>query len=79
MNDRVSDVAILPGIAETFTKCPYCDEPVDPDAPEAVYAVEQVDLPGMGQVHDFVDGRASFFHAECPPEPIGYARRPRPN
>jgi hypothetical protein len=66
-------------MAETFTACPLYHRPVDPEAPGDVYAVEQVDLAGMGQAQDFADGMGGFFHPECPPERVGYARRPRPD
>jgi hypothetical protein len=64
--------------SELYTKCPYCGRRVDPKASDVVYAVEQVDLPGMGQAHDFVDGMGACFHAGCSPERVGYAPRPRP-
>jgi hypothetical protein len=59
----------------TFTVCPSCGRRVDPDADDVVYAVEQMDAPGFGQVHDFIDGRGGFLHPGCPPERVGYAAR----
>lgn len=61
----------------TFTTCPLCGQRVEPNADGVVYAVEQVDVPGFGQAHDFVDGRGGFFHPGCPPERIDWQRRQR--
>jgi hypothetical protein len=47
-------------------------------SPMDVYAVEQVDAPGFGQTHDFIDGRGGFFHPGCPPERLRWERRERP-
>lgn len=69
----------MPDDQQPYTICPYCKKRVEPAEEGVVYAVEQVDMPGFGQPHDFIDGRAAFFHAGCPPERIGYARRPRPD
>jgi len=63
---------------ETYTLCPYCRERVEPDEPGVVHAVEILDAPGMGQAYDYIDGMGGFFHTGCPPEAVGYARRPRP-
>jgi hypothetical protein len=56
----------------TFTRCPYCDRWVDSNSRDVVY-----DLPGMGQTHDLVDGTGALFHSRCPPEHVGFVRRPR--
>jgi hypothetical protein len=63
---------------EPFQVCPYCRERITPDEPGVVYACQQVDAPGFGQAHDWIDGRGGFFHADCPPEAVGYARRAIP-
>jgi hypothetical protein len=63
---------------ETFQVCPYCRKRIDPDAEGVVYACKQVDVPGFGQAHDFIDGEGGFFHPGCSPERVGFARRPRP-
>jgi hypothetical protein len=52
----------------TFTRCPFCDRWVDTTASDVVYAVKQDDLSAVG----------AFFHSKCPPESVGYVRRPRP-
>ena len=62
----------------TFARCPYCERWVDTDASDVVYAVKPHDLRGMGRAHDFVRGTGAFFHPRCPPEHVGYVRRPRP-
>jgi hypothetical protein len=62
----------------TFMVCPYCGNRVEPDDEGVVYAREQKDVPGFGQAHDYVDGIGGFFHPGCPPERVGYARRPLP-
>jgi hypothetical protein len=46
---------------ETYTLCPYCGERVDPADADVTYACEQVDVPGFGQTHDWVDGVGAFF------------------
>jgi hypothetical protein len=63
---------------ETYTLCPYCGERVEPDEPGVVYAAEQRELTAMGPTRQIVDGMGGYFHASCPPEAVGYARRPRP-
>ncbi|HZG35848.1 MAG TPA: hypothetical protein VEY87_08365 [Gaiellaceae bacterium] len=63
---------------ETLAECPACGREVDPGGPGVTYAVEQVDAPGSGQAHDSIDGRGCYFHAECPPERVGYKERPLP-
>jgi hypothetical protein len=62
----------------TFTLCPYCQQRVEPGADGVVYARKQVDAPGFGQGHNFIDGVGGFFHPGCPPERIGWVRRPVP-
>jgi hypothetical protein len=57
---------------ETFTRCPFCDRWVDRTASDAVYAVKQYDIRGIGQTH------GAYFHPCCQPERVGYERRPRP-
>jgi hypothetical protein len=56
----------------TFTRCPYCDRWVDTTGSDVVYAVKPHDIQAIGQT------RAAFFHPRCPPEHVGYRRRPRP-
>jgi hypothetical protein len=63
---------------EPYTLCPYCEKRVDPDAPRVVFAVERRDVPGFGQVHDFIDEKGGFFHPHCSPESMGWVRRHRP-
>jgi hypothetical protein len=63
---------------QSYTPCPYCRKPVDPDAPGVVYAVSSADVPGFGQEHDIIDGRAGFFHPGCRPGAIGYVPRDPP-
>ena len=48
--------------------CERCRRRLDRDDPTNIPAVEIHDLPGMGQAHDFVEGRNVTFHAECFPE-----------
>jgi hypothetical protein len=50
---------------EPYAKCEGCGERVDPDTEDVVRAVEIVDLPGMGQAHDFVEGMPVVFHRRC--------------
>jgi hypothetical protein len=69
---------MLGEMSAMFSLCPYCGEQVDPDAEGVVYARQQVDAPGFGQKHDVIDGLGAFFHPMCPPESVGYARRPKP-
>ncbi len=62
-----------------FARCPYCDRVLDTDASDAVFAVKQQDLQGVGGPPDFADeSGGAFFHPRCPPEVVGYVRRPRP-
>jgi hypothetical protein len=49
-------------------RCPTCQGPVDPDAPDTVEGIEQHDVPGFGQAHDYVDGLHAFFHSGCFPD-----------
>jgi hypothetical protein len=63
---------------DTYAVCPHCGRRVEPDARYVLYARKQVDVPGFGQRHDFVDGKGGFFHFGCEPGDVGYARRPRP-
>jgi hypothetical protein len=63
----------------TFARCPYCDRVVDMSASDVVYAVKHVDAQGSGPVHDVVESAGAFFHPSCPPERVGYVRRPRPD
>jgi hypothetical protein len=63
----------------TYTVCPYCGRLVEPDARDVNYARKQVNLPGFGKPDDYVDGEGGFFHPECSPEDVGFARRPRPD
>jgi hypothetical protein len=58
---RMGDAEIL------SPKCPTCGQVVDPDDPDTVEGIEMQDLPGMGQVHDYVEGMHYFFHAGCFP------------
>jgi hypothetical protein len=63
---------------EPYTLCPRCHKRVEPDAPDVVYAREQVNVPGFGQTDDWIDGMAGFFHPQCRPEDMGWVRRQRP-
>ena len=63
----------------TSTVCPYCDQPVEPDAPGVTYAVEIQKLPTMGGSMTYIDGMGAFFHPECSPDAAGYAQHPHPN
>ena len=58
---------------EPTAVCPCCSEPVEPTAPDVVYAVHMVDSAG-----DWIEGLPAYFHPDCPPELVGYARRHRP-
>ena len=62
----------------SYTLCPLCGMPVDPDEPGAIYAASIANEPGFGQQNDFIDGRRGFFHATCPPENLGWQRRQLP-
>jgi hypothetical protein len=68
----------MEGDQEQFTVCPYCRERVEPGDPGVVYAVEQRELTAFGPTRHVADGMGGYFHASCPPEAVGYARRPRP-
>ena len=63
---------------QTYTVCPYCDRRVDPDAEGVVYAVEQREVTTMGPTRTIIDGMGGWFHPECSPEAVAYARRQRP-
>jgi hypothetical protein len=43
-----------------------------------VYAVELREFTTFGGRH-FVDGTGGFFHPGCPPGPVGYVERDRPD
>ena len=61
---------------ESTAVCPCCREPVEPTAADVVYAVHMVDAPG--QTRGWIEGLPAYFHPDCPPELVGYARRQRP-
>jgi hypothetical protein len=63
---------------EATAVCPCCREPVEPTAPSVIYAVHMVETPGFGQTHEWIEGLPAYFHPDCPPELVGYARRRRP-
>jgi hypothetical protein len=63
---------------EPFTRCPDCDARIDPNDPDAIYAVEKVEIVAMGPTFHSADVIGGYFHASCSPEAAGYARRPRP-
>ena len=63
---------------ESTAVCPCCSEPVDPDAVDVVYAVHMVDAAGHGHSSDWIEGLPAYFHPDCPPELVGYARRRPP-
>ena len=63
---------------ETYTKCPYCGERIEPHEPGAVYAAPQVQVVTFGPTHRTADGIGGWFHEACPPDAVGYARRPPP-
>jgi hypothetical protein len=50
------------------TLCESCREPINPDAPGVVRAVEQKDLTGFGQARDMGDGMGVLFHEDCFPD-----------
>ena len=60
--------------------CPRCEKRVQPDDPEAIYAVEQCEiltaLP-WGPTRTAVYGMGRLFHPGCAPEAIGWVRRER--
>jgi hypothetical protein len=62
--------------AGTFTACAYCGRRVDPTQPGVTYAVEQVPVPGMGDLN--TDGIGSYFHPGCSMAAAGYEERPKP-
>jgi hypothetical protein len=58
--------------------CPYCRKPVDPDAASVIYAVP-IGIPrGTRPESRPLEGVPEFFHPGCPPEHLGYERRPHP-
>ena len=63
---------------QPYTKCPYCDERIEPDETVAVYAVERRKVTASGPTYTWVDVIGGWFHEGCPPEAVGYARRPAP-
>lgn len=63
---------------ESSSVCPYCRKPVDPKAPGVVYAVPIEIGTGMGPASPRLEGVPDFFHPGCPPEHLGYERRPHP-
>jgi hypothetical protein len=56
------------------TRCPYCGEIVDQSDKSIVYAVESAQARTMGG-SQLIYGKGGWFHADCPPEAVGYARR----
>ena len=58
--------------------CRTCGRRIDPADTSLVYGFEQVDVPGMGQSHDFIDGIPAYFHPECFPGSPRYRRASRP-
>lgn len=64
--------------SESVAVCPLCQRRVDPNAAGVVYAVERVDVAGVGLSAEPVDGNGAFFHPGCPPATAGYAPRPLP-
>lgn len=63
---------------DAFSVCPYCRKPVDPDAPGVIYAVPIGIATAMGPTSHRVEGVPDFFRLGCPPEHLGYERRPHP-
>ena len=63
---------------QTYDTCPYCGQWVKLDESGIVYGRAQVDVTGDGQTREWADGLGAYFHAACPPEAVGYARRPPP-
>lgn len=53
--------------AQPMFVCESCREPVDPDDPDVIRAVEQVDVSGFGQPRELADGLDVLFHADCFP------------
>jgi hypothetical protein len=61
-------------MSETYTTCPICRRPIDPEQPDAVLTERVDDLPGFGQDHDLVWSRVGYAHQAC----LVGARRYRP-
>jgi hypothetical protein len=61
---------------QTHSLCPYCGKTVDPDAPDVIFAREQLETPDVEEeLPDRIEGRGAFFHQWCPPELVGWVRR----
>ena len=49
-------------MSETYTPCPICRVPIEPDAPEAILVEKVENHPGFGQTYDPVWSRAGYAH-----------------
>jgi hypothetical protein len=54
--------------------CEMCRDPINPDTPDTVHAVEVKRLDAMTTTH-YVDGLAVLFHEDCYPEGAPNYRR----
>jgi hypothetical protein len=61
----------------TYTVCPNCDRPIDPNAPGVRFGREWVEIAGGfgGPARELVPGRGGYFHERCP---YGRGWRPEP-
>ena len=60
---------------EPFHICETCRERIDPDAPDAVRAVEMLKVVAMGPTVEYVEGLGVFFHEHCYPTGSSNYRR----
>jgi len=63
---------------QTFTKCPGCDEPVDPTDADVIYAVKIELLETMGGPN-WTEGMGAFFHGgHFPHDSVRWRQKPKP-
>ena len=67
LRSRLSDEGSqFPGMSETYTTCPICDEVIDPNQPDAVPAEMVEDIPGFGvEANDMIWTPAGYAHQAC--------------
>lgn len=53
---------------EVHFRCERCREPIDPEAPDTVAAVEMTRIVTMGPTIEYVEGMGVLFHEGCYPE-----------
>jgi hypothetical protein len=65
-------------VGESFTVCPVCGRHVEPNDPDLVYGLKQVESVGMGPTRQVSDGIGAYFHPDCFPFAANHREAPRP-